>query len=140
MLMQHPRHSSSGFLFTWIAGYTFGMAIRIIKASITKAELAAIAKERYGDMAKAVVDVMQGVMAVGGEMHADLEVMLTEQEHSKREDTWGINLYPGKSGADWIEFDSMINVKPHYGNRSRDVESEEIRKEIRDVVAKLITD
>ena len=116
------------------------MAIRIIKTPITKAELAAIAGERYGDMAKAAVDAAQGIMALGGEMHADLEVALVEQENSKREDTWGINLYPAKSGVERIEFDSMVNVKPHYGNRSRGVESAEVRGKIEAIVRKLVID
>lgn len=79
-------------------------------------------------------------MAVGGELHADEEVLLSEQEGSKREDTWGINFYPKKSSADWIEFDSMINLKPHFGNRSRDVEDKAIREKITVIVNKLVTD
>lgn len=114
------------------------MAIRIIKTPIAKAELAGIANERYGDMAKAVVDVAQGIMAVGGEMHADLEVMLTEQEHSTREHTWGINLYPAKPETEWIEFDSMVNLKPHFGNRSRSVEDVTTQGKIREIVKKLV--
>ncbi|TSA45740.1 hypothetical protein D4R51_01370, partial [bacterium] len=76
--------------------------------------------------------------AIGGELHADEEVELTDKESSKRENTWGINLYPKKSESDWLEFDSMINIKPHYGNRSRDVESQEVREKIRNIVNKLV--
>ncbi len=116
------------------------MAIRIIKAPIKKSELAEIASEGFGDVVKAVVDIEQGIMAIGGELHSDEEVELTDKEDSKRENTWGINLYPKKSGDEWIEFDSMINIKPHYGNRSRDVESQEVREKIKRVVDKLITE
>ncbi len=115
------------------------MAIRIVKTTIKKSELLEIASEGFGDIVKAVVDVGQGIMAVGGELHADEEVLLTENEGSRRENTWGINIYPQKSENEWIEFDSMVNLKPHFGNRSRDVENPEIREKIRDIVKKLIT-
>ena len=114
------------------------MEIKIIKEKINKIELADIAKEQFGDMVKAVVDIEQEIMAVGGELHADEEVVLMEQEKSKRENTWGINLYPEKSAEDWIEFDSMINIKPHFGNYSRGIEEIEIKEKIRSVVKKLV--
>ena len=114
------------------------MAIRIVKMPMKKAELAEIAKEEFGDVVKAVVDTEQGIMAIGGELHADEEVELTDKENSKRENTWGINLYPKRSGDDWLEFDSMINLKPHYGNCSRDVEDQEVREKIRAIVNKLV--
>lgn len=114
------------------------MAIKIIKTPIKKSELQEIAKEEFGDMVKAVVDVEQRIMAVGGELHSDEEVLLTEQENSKRENTWGINFYLKKSGEDFIEFDSMINLKPAFGNRSRDVESLETREKIKEIAEKLI--
>ncbi len=114
------------------------MSIRIIKNPISKSELADIAKEEFGDLVKAVVDIEQEIMAVGGELHADEEVLLTENEGSKRENTWGINIYPKKSEGEWIEFDSMINLKPIFGNRSRGVENDAIREKIKKIVEKLI--
>jgi hypothetical protein len=63
-----------------------------------------------------------------------------EKEGSKREDIWGINLYPKKSGEEFIEFDSMINLKPHSGNRSRGVEDGETREKIKKIVEKLVID
>ena len=116
------------------------MEIKIVKDSINKKELIDMAKGQFGDLLKAVVDVEQGIMAVGGEMHADDEVILMEQEDSKREHTWGINLYPEKSGEELIEFDSMINIKPSYGNRSREVENPEIKAKIKTIVNKLIVE
>ena len=114
------------------------MEIRIIKNPITKEELETIANERYGDMVKAVVDTEQEIMAVGGELHADAEVVLTEKEGSKREHTWGINLYPDRAQNDFVEFDSMINLKPAFGNRTRNVENKETRDQIKKVIEKLI--
>ena len=114
------------------------MEIKIVKDSISKKELIDIARGQFGNLVKAVVDVNQGIMAVGGEMHADEEMVLMEQEGSKREYTWGINLYLEKTSDDWIEFDSVINLKPSFGNRSRDVDNPEIQKKIRNIVEKLV--
>ena len=88
---------------------------------------------------KAAVDIEQEIMAVGVELHMDEEVLLIEEERSRQENIWGINLYPGKYGDDFVEFDSMINLKPAFGNRSRGVDDPDIREKIKAVVAKLIS-
>ena len=114
------------------------MEIKIVKDSIKRKELIDMARAQFGSLVKAVVDVGKEIMAVGGEMHADEEAVLMEQENSKRKDTWGINLYPEKSGEELIELDSIINIKPSYNNRSREVENPEIREKIKMIVNKLI--
>lgn len=115
------------------------MEIRIVKESISRKELADIAREQFGDFVKAVVDIKQGIMAVGGELHMDAAVMLVEQERSRHEQVWGINLYCDKTGEEFIEFDSMVNLKPALGNRSREIESPEIREKIQVIVKKLVS-
>ena len=112
--------------------------MRIIIEPISKEKLKEIAKERFGNLVKAVVDIEQGIVALGGELHADEEVLLVEQKNSQRQNLWGINLYPDKEGSDFIEFDSVINLKPSFGNRSRGVEDAVIREKIEKVVQKLI--
>lgn len=114
------------------------MLIKIVKEKIRLSELQEIAKNQFGDLVKAVVDVENEIMAVGGELHADEEVFLNEQAGSKRENTWGINIYPDKSGSEMIEFDSMINIKPQYENRSRGVENAEVRERILKIAVRLI--
>jgi len=112
--------------------------IKIIKSKTSLDELKEIANERFGDMVKGVVDIKIGIMALGGEMHADEEAVLLN-ENSKQEDLWGINLYPDMfEEEDFVEFDSMINIRPGQGNRSRSVEDEEIRKQILEIVKNLI--
>jgi hypothetical protein len=110
---------------------------RIVRTAISRRELVKLAEDQFGDMVKAVVDVSRRVMAVGGELHADDESALLD-DGSRQQDVWGINLYPGESGPDWIEFDSMINVRPSQRNRSRDVEDEGLRSSIREIVAELV--
>ncbi len=114
------------------------MEIKIVKDSMSKKELVDIAKKQFGDLVKAVVDVEQGIMAICGELHADEEVALIEKEGSRREHTWGINLYPRKEKEEWIEFHSIINIKPSFGNRSREVENPETRAKIKAIVQRLI--
>jgi hypothetical protein len=112
---------------------------RIIRTSITRADLKAIAAQQFGDMVKAVVDIDRRIMAIGAELHSDEEAMLLE-DGSTQSVVWGVNLYPDEDGEGFVEFDSMINVRPAAGNRSRDVESETIRKRIREVVGVLVRD
>lgn len=116
------------------------MFIKLVKTPISKKELQEIAQSGFGIMVKGVVDIKQEILALGGELHADEEVLLFEEEKSSREDTWGINLYPEKTGEKFIEYDSMINIKPGFGNLSRSVENPEIREKINNIVKKLIND
>jgi hypothetical protein len=112
-------------------------APRIVRDAISLAEVQELAQRRFGDMVKACVDIRRGVMAIGGELHSDEEAVLLDDE-STQADVWGINIYPEETGDAWIEFDSMINVRPAQGNRSRGVEDPAIQSEIRRVVAMLV--
>ncbi len=105
---------------------------------ITRARLQQLAELGFGDMIKAVVDCGRRVMVVGGELHADEEQWLLE-DGSQQADLWGINLYPAEPSEDWIEFDSMINVRPSQGNPGRGVESQETQRLIRSIVAELVS-
>jgi hypothetical protein len=114
-------------------------SLRIIRSPIVRAELAVLAERQFGDLVKGVVDVARGVIAIGGELHADEEAALLD-DGSRQADLWGINLYPAEQGPGWIEFDSLINVRPAQGNRGRDVEDEQVREVIRRVVTSLVAD
>jgi hypothetical protein len=112
--------------------------MRVVTDSISKTELAEMAKRQFGELVKAVVDVEKEIMAVGGEMHADEEALLLEGG-SRQEDLWGVNIYPQNSGEDWIEFDSVINIRPPQGNRSRNVENPIIRAKIKEIITKRVS-
>lgn len=93
----------------------------------------------FGDLVKAVVDLEKQIMAVDAELHADEEALLLEKS-SKQQNLWGINLYPEFFGTnDFIEFDSMINLRPSSGNKSRGVDDDKIQKQIIELVNKLVT-
>ena len=107
--------------------------------TISVPELSKMAQSMYGNLVKAVVDISNNSMIVDAEMHADEEEHLLEAG-SKQADLWGINLYPERFGTDeFVEFDSMINIRPRQQNMSRGVENESIRKQILELVARKVT-
>ena len=97
--------------------------------------LRTMAAHYFDDLIKGVVDVSRGLLALDAEMHADLESLLLD-DGSEQADLWGINLYPDLESDDFVEFDSMINLRPAVGNRSRGVDDPEIRRKIMEVVRK----
>ena len=111
--------------------------MKIITDSISLDEIKQMAEQMFGNMVKVVVDTDKKIMAIDGELHADEEALLLENG-SKQENLWGINIYPQLDGEDFIEFDSMINLRPSQGNRTRGVDDEKVRKEILGIVNKLI--
>ncbi len=113
------------------------MNIKIIKEKINREKLEEIAKENYGDMVKAVVDIKRRVIAIGGELHADANELLIK-DGSNQEDVWGINIYPDNPAEKRIVFSSLINIRPLQNNRSLDVEDKKIRTRIKEVINKLI--
>jgi len=116
------------------------MEIRVTDTPISLSGINELAAQQFGNLIKATVDVEKGVIAIGGELHADEEQVLLDAESEQR-NLWGINLYPKKFGTeDFVEFDSMINLRPSQGNMSRGVEREGVRKQIWDIVGRLIVD
>lgn len=111
--------------------------MKVLESEIRKEELAKSENVFDGPMVKGVVDVEKQLLAIDAGLHADLEKMLLENG-SNQDMLWGINLWYEDEGEDFVEFDSMINVRPRQGNRTRDVENEATRAQIREVVRKWI--
>ena len=110
----------------------------IVTTPLPFSTLQQMAAAGFGNMVKAVADLARGRLAVDGELHADLEAALLE-EGSQQSSLWGINLYPELSGDAFIEFDSMINLRPSQGNPSRGVDDPATRAAIRALVNRLVT-
>lgn len=121
-----------------VGGVRYGRIkrMRLIREIIKKIDLKKGENVFNGEMVKGVVDVKKELLGVDGSMHADIEAQMLK-EGSRQDDLWGINLYLDDE-EDWIEFDSMINIRPRQGNRSRSVENEEIREKIKQVVEKWV--
>lgn len=84
------------------------MNIVVVREPITRAQALAVAREIYHDMVKGVVDV------------------------------WGFNVYPEREDETWIEFTSLINVRPQAGNKGMTIEDHVLRDTIRSIVERLI--
>jgi hypothetical protein len=110
----------------------------IVAEPMSLESLVEMARARFGELVKAVVDVDRGVMAVDAEMHSDEEALLLE-DGSQQKSLWGVNIYPEFTSDDRLEFDSMINIRPSQGNRSRGVDDEHTRVRIRALVDRLIS-
>jgi hypothetical protein len=113
--------------------------IRIVTDRITRKDIEALSALRFGDMVKVVVDVRRRIAAFGGELHSDEEAVLLG-DGSAQEDLWGINVYHAMPREERYEFDSMINIRPSRGNRTRTVEDPTVRALIEEVMNGMIVE
>ena len=111
--------------------------MQILQQPISRDQLRELAGNTFGDMIKGVADVRRGLLALDAELHADLERLFLENG-SVQEDLWGINLYPDEEGEDFIEYDSLINIRSWQGNPSRGVSNPEVRMAIQKIVEQFI--
>lgn len=109
----------------------------LLSDPIDPAVLRTLVERHFEDMVKFVVDVERGVAAVGGELHADEELLLLEHG-SRQADLWGANYYPGRGAEDCLEYTSLINIRPSQDNRSMSIQDESVRSRVREVAYRLI--
>ena len=110
--------------------------MRILDQKIKRSDLKNSQFVMDDEMVKGVVDIEKGLLAIDAQLHADLEKMLLENG-SEQFSLWGINLY---FDGDLVEFDSMINIRPAQGNRSRGVEDESTQQKIIEIVNNWVED
>ena len=132
----HKNFSRIHCIYYICQAITWNMVI--LKDKLTIPQLSEMAAELYVDMIKAVADVRLGILAIDAELHSDLEQLLLEGG-SLQEDLWGFNIYPEIEGDDFIEFDSLINIRPRQNNRSKTVEDESIQLRIREIVNNFVS-
>ncbi|MCX8009165.1 MAG: DUF5674 family protein [Patescibacteria group bacterium] len=113
------------------------MKFIIVEHEISINALIQLAQELYGDMVKGVIDISKEIIIFGGEYHADGEAKLLELG-SKQDDIWGFNLYPKSSNDRWIEYTSLINIRPRHGNHSYEITNEQIRLRISKILSQKI--
>jgi len=113
--------------------------MEVVHEKISINKLKKMSEKMFEGLVKAVVDIEKEIMAVDAELHSDEENLLLE-EGSQQQNLWGINLHPGNiENEKWIEFDSMINIRPSQGNRSRSIENQQIQQKITTIVNQLVT-
>lgn len=88
------------------------------------------------DYVKLAVDVEMGVLAGGGELHADCETVLLDHA-SKQENVWGADWIPSL-GA--VTFESLINIRPGQQNFSMIIADADLKKRIEQIVRNLLED
>jgi len=111
--------------------------LKIIDSSVSKEEILRKYNHFFKNMTKAVVDLKKEIIALDGELHADLEALLIEKG-SRQKGLWGINLYLEKPLKERIEYTALINIRPSQDNPSMEIENTKIKKKIGEVVNKLI--
>lgn len=109
------------------------MQIIIVEETVPIAELEKISKEYYAPMIKGVVDIEREVVAFGGEYHIDANQRLIELGHEQK-NIWGFNVHLEKPYDQWIEYTSLINIRPQANNFDMEVENPEIRSRMKEIV------
>jgi len=101
----------------------------IIVEKLTKEDIQK-AREEYSEYIKITVDIKKEIVAIGGEYHADAELILAEKYQSQKNDLWGggYNITLRK-----FETNAIINIKPTI-NDSPDILTPEIREKFLNVV------
>ena len=113
--------------------------MQTVTDAIDLATLKMMSEKMFGGLVKAVVDIEKEIMVVDAPMHVDQELFLLEEEGSAQGDLWGINLFPDHWGTDgFVVFDSMINLRPSWGNKTRGVDDLAIQHKIKEIVLKLV--
>jgi len=79
---------------------------------------------------KFVVDLESQKITIGGTRHVDGEQLLLQQG-SKQSSLWGGGF---DSDDNSLDFDSMINIRPHDNNPSREVVDLTIREQIKNIL------
>ncbi len=113
--------------------------MKIVKDKIEISELKEICqKGPFVNVIKVVVDIDKKIMAIDAELHSELMDFLIKEEKSGHKNLWGVNILPNKEGEKFIIFDSLINLKPSMGNKTRNVESTEVREKIANIINALV--
>ncbi|MEK7093492.1 MAG: DUF5674 family protein [Patescibacteria group bacterium] len=113
------------------------MDIRIVETTIALSDLRDVAKEFYDDMVKGAVDIENDIAAFGGEYHIDASNVLVEQG-SHQGDIWGFNVLLDQPKESWIEYTSLINIRPQAGNRGMEVMDAKVRDRMKKILDALI--
>ncbi|MDP3989319.1 MAG: DUF5674 family protein [bacterium] len=113
------------------------MKVRRITEKVSPEEVASIVAEEFGEMAKVDVDIEKKILVVGGEWHSEGQDELVSKG-SDGSVVWGCNFYPFREADKRIEYNSLINIKPAIGHTSMDIEDEDVKKQMRDVIETLL--
>lgn len=86
--------------------------------------------QSYGDFVKVAVDIDREILALGCLMHLDCAEELIG-DGSEWKNVWGAGIYPKTRE---IDFTSLINIRPHIGNRQMEIQLPDIRKRVETII------
>ncbi len=109
------------------------MALLILKKPATTEQIDQMGEAFDGTIIKLAVDVEQGILAGGGQLHADCEQALLE-EGSRQENVWGADWYPQTQA---VGFESLINIRPRQQNFGLEVQNPTLREQIEAIVRRI---
>ncbi len=111
--------------------------MQLVDKTISLEDLKKMSEKIYGKMIKAIVDTERNILVIDVGMHSDAELFLLDKG-SKQENLWGINFHPNNDKKNWVEFDSIINIRPYDNNRTRGVDNPALQKLIISLVNKMV--
>jgi hypothetical protein len=111
------------------------MGMKILEKQMLLSEIKNLAKEWYTLMIKGTVDIKRKKVAIGGDYHMESAELLVK-DGSNHSDVWGFNIWFDKEKQ--LEFDSLVNIKPALGNKSRGLENEDVIKEATKIISSWI--
>ena len=82
---------------------------------------------------KTVVDIRRQILAGGGEMHSDCEIILLDNG-SQQTDLWGASWNPISQE---LFYESMVNLRPRQ-NRSMEILDPSIREHVKQIIYRLL--
>lgn len=112
-------------------------AARIITEPLSKPELRELCLAHFKTFVKFVVDIKQGIMAVGSELQADGEALLIEQG-SNQSNLGGANFYPDKTALERLEYTALINIRPRDENFGMEISDPAIQSKVKDLAEQLL--
>ena len=103
------------------------MSIQILEKPVSMDYVRELAVEWYGIMIKGTVDITQNKVAIGGDYHLEsCELLVKNGSDHINVCGFSIRFEENQNGV--LEFDSLVNIKPSLGTKSRSVENPEIVK------------
>ena len=113
------------------------MQILIVRESVSLHQLKEIAQEYYQTLIKGVADIERDIIAIGGEWHMDANNLLIA-DGSIQKDLWGFNILLEEPREEWIEYHSLINIRPAQGNKGMEIKDETLRQKIKTLIGKRV--
>lgn len=109
------------------------MSLHLLEKPVSMNDVRVFAQEDYGTMIKGTVDIVENKVAIGGDYHMETCELLVEHG-SSHQNIWGFNIRFEENQAGILEFDSLVNIKPALGNKSRSVENPEVIEKATEII------